>query len=105
MASTYARTVLVALRRGTLSPDDLAPVERRFLDRVGLLDLPETPAKKPIAKAVGWAGGRLKGLVARVATYALWFAFTALIFVGQFVNHSWAYWLNNPLIQIPWIRS
>ena len=40
----------------------------------------------------------LRALLARVICFGL----VAQIYVGQFLNHDWFYWLNHPLILLPW---
>lgn len=101
-ARIYAGALLGALRDGSLEANEIGALERRFLDRLGLLTVqPETP-RHPVAEAARWASGRLLRIAGGALTLALWFGFVAQIFLGQFLNHFWLYWLNHPLVQLPW---
>ena len=35
--------------------------------------------------------------------FVIWFGFVALIFVGQFLNNSWVFWINHPFLVLPWL--
>ncbi len=101
-ARIYAGALLGALRDGSVEATEIGALERRILDRLDLLTVrPETP-RHPVAKAARWASGRLLRIAGGVLTLAFWFGFVAQIFVGQFLNHFWLYWVNHPLIHLPW---
>lgn len=55
--------------------------------------LAATPAKKP------WLVFRLLRLVLLLG---IWFGLVAQIYIGQFLNHNWWYWLNHPYLVLPW---
>lgn len=84
-ASVYMLLALVYLRRR------FARLEARAALR---LEAGET-ASGPLAFA-GWA-------LRSVVLWVLWFGLVAQIYVGQFVNHQWASWLNPPLLGLPWL--
>ena len=46
-----------------------------------------------------WVGRLLR----TVMITAVWLAFVAQVYVGQFFNHSWVSWVNQPLLLIPWL--
>lgn len=52
-----------------------------------------TSAKRP------WLLFRLLQLVLLLG---IWFGLVAQIYVGQFLNHNWWYWLNHPYLVLPW---
>jgi len=41
-------------------------------------------------------------LAGRVILMAVWFGLVAQIYVTQFLNHAWWYWINHPLLVLPW---
>ena len=47
--------------------------------------------------------GRFGRIIRGVFIILIWWVFVAQIFVGQFLNHSWVSWVNQPLILLPWI--
>lgn len=47
--------------------------------------------------------GRLGRAIRGGLVIALWLFFVAQIFVGQFLNHNWLAWVNQPLFLLPWI--
>ncbi len=48
------------------------------------------------------ASGRVARVLWPGLSAAIWFALVAQVFVGQFLNHSWALWLTHPLFLLPW---
>jgi len=41
-------------------------------------------------------------LLRLVLLLAIWFGLVAQIYVGQFLNHNWWYWMNHPYLVLPW---
>lgn len=101
-ARIYAGALLGALRDGSVKATEIGALERRVLERLDLLAVQPEQPRHPVAKAARWASGRLLRIAGGVLTLALWFGFVAQIFVGQFLNHFWLYWLNHPLVHLPW---
>ena len=104
-ARVYADAVLQSVRSGYVLPDRLSVEERAVLDRLGLLGVEERPARHAVVRAVGGLG-RLTTRTASIAVLvSIWFAFVAQIFVSEFFNyHPIVGWLNQPLVQLPWVR-
>lgn len=54
----------------------------------------------------GGSDGRHPWLLGRLVRWVLligfWFGFVAQVFVSQFLNHSWVYWINHPYLVLPW---
>lgn len=105
-ARVYARAVVAAIRRGTVSPGELASNERAVLDRLELATSAE-PKRRPgivvVAARMGSLGART---AATVALLVVWFMFSAQIFVTEFfAYHGARGWLNQPLVQAPWFRA
>lgn len=46
---------------------------------------------------------RISVLATSISAYALGFAVIASIFVAQFFNHSWAFWVTHPVSGLPWL--
>ncbi|MEM7233299.1 MAG: hypothetical protein AAF517_14070 [Planctomycetota bacterium] len=98
----YTSALLSAWKRGRIERSELAPVEARVLDSLGLLPPVEDPKRGILPavratshRAVRWACGAL-------AVFA-WFSFVAQIFVREFLNyHPVIGWLNQALVQLPW---
>jgi hypothetical protein len=98
----YARGVLDLVLAGALSRDALLGVERQAFDE---LDLQAIQQDRPKTHLALWATRGAGRLVAVALTVVLWFAFTAQIFVGQFFHYRPVQgWLNQPLVQAPWMR-
>ena len=47
--------------------------------------------------------GRFKRFLLGAARVVIWFGLIVLIVVGQFLNHSWVFWVSYPLIALPWL--
>jgi hypothetical protein len=60
-----------------------------------LSELAVEPNTAPVPKP-----GRFKRLSLSAARLLVWFR---LIVVGQFLNHSWVFWVSYPLIALPWL--
>lgn len=103
-ARIYATGLLVAVEEGLIPIFALAGNERAELERLQLINLrPATPrhilvkiAGKTLSLAARWAAGGV--------TILLWFACISQLYLQQFVNYLPATsWLNQPLVQLPWI--
>ena len=58
-----------------------------------------------VEPATGAELGRMGRATAAVLCFVLWFSLVAQVFVAQFVNYVPVRgWLNQPLVQLPWIR-
>jgi hypothetical protein len=91
----YADAVLEVLRRSPAARAELHPRLAGWLDR---LELP-TPVSRPARRR--WY--RLPAQAALfVVLLAVWFAFVAKVYVGEFFNyHPGVGFVNHPLIQVP----
>ncbi len=104
-ARGYAAALVSAVRGGVVPAERLAPREREALAALGLLESRVGPSRPILLRALGWSGSRLAGSAALAATWLLWFAFVAQIFVSEFLNyHPLVGWLNQPLVHLPWFR-
>ncbi len=45
---------------------------------------------------------RLFRFIRLVLLMAIWFGLVAQIYLGQFLNQNWWYWLNHPYLLLPW---
>ena len=103
-AKLYSGALLLALRRGRVSASQLSERERDVLDDLVLLpersDLATSSARdrKWLAR---WVTLPALGLCALI-----WFGLVAQVFVGQFFNYrGLRAWVNQPVLQAPWVRS
>ena len=103
-AKLYARSLLSALRTGRVKPKQLSKTEYEFLYDLRLLDAPERSRSGMVMRAMKSSGRGISRLMSVVLGLALWFAFVALIFVSQFLNHDWFAWVNQPMVQLPWLH-
>lgn len=104
-ARIYAGGVLRALRRGDLPAFALPEEQHRALDQLGHLALPPEPPRHIVLDVAGRVASLLFRLGGVMAAVFLWFTFTAQIYIGQFFNYIPVVgWLNQPLVQLPWIR-
>jgi len=102
-ARIYAAGMLSLVRTGVRSLDDLYGAERQAFVALGLLD--SAPAKPARRNAALWASSGAGRLIAASLTVVLWFTLAAQTFVGQFFHYRPVRgWLNQPLVQAPWIR-
>ena len=46
-----------------------------------------------------WLGNAVRGAL----VWIVWFGLVAQIFVGQFVQHQWVGWINQPSLILPWV--
>ena len=90
-ARIYAGAVLRALSAGE------GWAKGTFASRL-LSELAVEPKTTPVPKL-----GRFKRLSLSTARLSIWFGLIVLIVVGQFLNHSWVFWVSYPLIALPWL--
>lgn len=104
-ARIYATAVFRAVRSGEVPWEQLGAFEQSALQRLDVSE-PVSKPRRPLAvKAVGWTGGWILRLAAGTVAAALWFAFVAEIFIAEFFNyHPVLGWLNQPLVQLPWLH-
>jgi hypothetical protein len=104
-ARIYAAAVLNSVQRGLVTEETLSDFEWRALHRLGLIQ-PQPPRITPRwVRVAAWAGSRFGRLSVGMVTVLLWFAFVAQIYIAQFLNFRGALaWLNQPLVQLPWIH-
>lgn len=62
----------------------------------------QTPAKDAPRDWAACLSQGAEALARGAALAAIWLTLVAQIYVGQFLNHSWAAWMNPPLIGSPW---
>jgi hypothetical protein len=94
----YGPAVLEVVRRGRVPRAELHPALARWLERLELL--PEAPREEaPSGNQFVTLGRRAAMLVMLLA---VWFAFVAKVYVGEFFNyHPVVGFLNHPLIEVP----
>jgi hypothetical protein len=104
-ARIYAASVLSSVQRGLLTEEMLSDFEWRALHRLELTQ-PQPPRITPRwIRVVAWAGSRLGRITLGTGVAVLWFVFLAQIYIAQFINFRGALaWLNQPLIQLPWVH-
>jgi hypothetical protein len=91
----YAGAVLDVVRHGPGSRDELHPRLTAWLARLELV----SPARRPARR--GW-GGRLGQAAMLAVLLAVWFAFVAKVYVGEFFNYHPGFgFVNHPLVQAP----
>lgn len=61
-------------------------------------------ARARIRREAGEAPG-LGGPLRHPLLWLIWLALAAQVYVGQFFNHEWAFWLNPPLTFLPWVPA
>ena len=103
-AKLYARSLLASLRTGRVKAKQLSKSEYEFLYDLRLLDAPERTRSGLMMRAMKSSGKGITRLTSLVLGLALWFAFVALIFISQFLNHDWFAWVNQPMVQLPWLH-
>lgn len=104
-ARIYGSTLLKAVQSGAIPEDALAEMEWQALHRLNLLQVQPQPQRHPFVRAIAWAGTRAGRITFGFATALAWFTFVAQIFILQFFNYLGAPgWLNQPLVQLPWVH-
>jgi hypothetical protein len=104
-ARIYGSALLKAVQSGVVAEDALAESEWQVLHRLGLLQIQPAPQRHPVVRAIAWAGTRAGRITFGIATSLVWFTFAAQIFIAQFFSYHEGptLWLNNPLVQLPWL--
>jgi hypothetical protein len=101
----YASALWDAVRGGTLDAEDLAPIERRTFERLGLLGVDPVPPRPAVWRVLTWAGTRAGRLAAGGVAALLWFSLVAQVFVAEFLNyHPGVGWLHQPTVHTPWFH-
>ena len=101
----YAAGVVRGLRRGRIQLAELSPFEQRALERLGLATHTDVPGRHALVRAVVGGSAWAARMAATVALVVVWFAFTAQIFVAQFLNYQpIRAWVNQPLVHAPWLK-
>jgi hypothetical protein len=104
-ARLYASALLGTLRTGRVAATHLEPHERACLLRLQLLPAPPPPARGTLLRSATWTARKTTLTVVAVLVVLIWFSFVAQIFIGEFLNyHPATGWLNQPLVQLPWLR-
>ena len=102
-ARVYAHAVLADVRGGRLKVDRLSDNETEYLRALRLLE-PEAREKSGIVvRAAASTGRGVLRLLTAAPALILWLVFAALIYIAQFFNHDWLAWINQPVVQIPWM--
>lgn len=83
--------LLSAQEREVIEAHGIVPAEARH-------DAMTMRAVKGVASLIG-------ATATAAAMAALWFGVVAQVYLGQFLNHNWIGWVNQPLIQLPWSLS
>jgi len=104
-ARWYAAGLLSALKKGRIAVSDLRGDEAAALHTLQLDRPAEAPQRHPVVAATlavskpVWRGGWI------TAALLVWFTFVAQIYVREFVNyHPYRGFMNQPLVQLPWLR-
>ncbi len=98
----YARGLMDLVLSREIPRDALRGAEREAFDE---LDLHAVEDDAPRPNIAIWATRGAGRLVAAALTVLLWFGLTAQTFVGQFFHYRPVQgWLNQPLVQAPWMR-
>jgi hypothetical protein len=103
-ARIYASALLSQIQRGAMPEEALAETEWQALHRLDLLRVQPPPTRHLLVRLMAWAGSKTGRLVAGIITAFVWFTFVAQIFIGQFFHYyPGVGWLNQPLVQVPWL--
>ena len=101
----YAAGVVRALQHNRVRASELSVFERHALERLGLAVSLPSPDRHALVEAVVGGSTRAARMGSMVALIAVWFAFTAQIFVAQFLNYQPVRaWVNHPLVHAPWLK-
>ena len=104
-ARIYATGLLGAVEAGIILPVALAERERAVLGRLNLLQARPGPPRHRLIQLAAKGARRLLAAGALLAMLLIWFSFGAQIYIAQFLHYlGAAAWLNQPLVQLPWIR-
>ena len=104
-ARVYAIGVLNALQEKDLGPDDLSPFERTLLlEKLSFLPPEPKQARSRWVCFVSRLLRKFWTFTLLVLTLAVWCSMAFSVYFGQFMNLSHVDWLNQPMIQMPYIR-
>lgn len=102
-ARIYAKGLIVAVTRETVSIDDLSSWELDALVKLSLVKSDAQNKRHIVIRIVDTVTKPARKGAIVFATIVLWFGFVAQIYVSEFlVYHPMRGWLNQPLIQLPW---
>jgi hypothetical protein len=109
-AAVYRSALVKVIDRGWVTRDQLHPVLVNWFKRLGLPLEPLAQSPGFIA-AVRFSGRWVYRRLLYTALVAIWFAFVAKTYVGEFLNYHLAFewtgmpvevgFLNHPLVQLP----
>lgn len=88
--AAYVFFALVVLRRSA------AAIYAKATTRLAALELSSENADRPKAN---WFFRSPQLVLAMMVSFGL----VVLIFVGQFLNNSWWFWINHPFLALPWL--
>jgi len=104
-ARLYAHAVLNAFEAGDLKKNQLTEFEQKILcDTLGY-KAKRKQTKGIVTKTLLWSFRNMRILFVRLLLLATWGAFAFVVFLGQFLNHDWWFWLNHPLIHLPFVQT
>lgn len=103
-ARLYAHALCQAFQSGAITADDLGEAEWHALRRLDLLTPHPQPVRHWSVRLARWLATRTGQLTAAAAVFLVWFGFSFLVAVSEFVcKTEWGRgWWNQPLIQLPW---
>lgn len=100
-ARVYRSAVVKVLRQGLVRPDELHPTLALWLERLEI-DLGPRMEAKGIVRAVQMGSRPVYRGAMYTLLFAIWFAFVAKTYVGEFLNyHPVVGFVNHPLVQFP----
>ncbi len=103
-ARVYGTGIVKMIRARAIGIEELAPVERDVLARMRLDQAAPEREHNIVLRVAGQTAFRTGRIGARALVLAIWFAFVAQIFIGQFFFYRpYQGWLNQPLVQLPYI--
>jgi len=82
----------------------LSGQERALIETYGIVPV-EAARGGAIVRTIKGSASFVGATATAAALAVVWFAVVAQIYAGQFLNHNWIGWLNQPLIQLPWSLS
>ncbi len=104
-ARWYASGLIALLRSGRIAPEDLAGAERHALSVLGLAQVEPRLKPHPVIAATLTVSRPVWRTAVLGAAVLVWFTFVAQIYVREFiVYHPVRGFLNQPLVQVPWVR-
>ncbi len=103
-ARLYAHALCGAYQTGLITADDLGEAEWHAFRRLDLLSSRPVPRRQWYFRLARWLATRSGQLTAAGSVFLIWFSFSFLVAVSEFVcKTEWGRgWWNQPLIQLPW---